>query len=322
MTTIDAHTSRKRRPLPQTTGNGLFVTDGGLETELVFHDGIDLPSFAAFPLLAQPGSRARLRRYYDGYLDIARRFNAGFVVETPTWRANPDWAGELGYAPGKLDEANRAAVELAEEVRTVATGEGITAVVSGCIGPRGDGYDPGDAMTPDEAQQYHAVQIGTFATTTADQVTAITMTNAEEAIGIVRAAEAAGIPSAISFTVETDGRLPTGQALREAIEQVDEATGAGAAYFMVNCAHPTHFGPALQHDGQWRQRLVGLRANSSAKSHAELDEATELDEGDPRQLGAQHAALCDRLPAVRVLGGCCGTDARHVEAIVAAWRTN
>lgn len=306
------------RHLPQ-LGGGLFVTDGGLETELVFHDGRDLPAFAAFPLLDSPDTRDRLRRYYDGYLDIARRHGAGFVVETPTWRANPDWASQLGYSPERLDAVNRAAVELAEEVRAAAAADGLTAVVSGCVGPRGDGYDPRDAMSAEDAERYHAVQIGTFADTTADQVTAVTMTNAEEAIGVVRAAAAAGIPSAVSFTVETDGRLPTGQPLHEAIEQVDVETGGGAAYFMVNCAHPTHFADALGHDGAWLTRLGGLRANASSKSHAELDESTELDEGDPEDLGARHAALRDRLPAVAVLGGCCGTDARHVAAICAAW---
>ena len=126
MTTTDAHSASKRQHLPQTNGNGLFVTDGGLETELVFHDGIDLPCFAAFPLLGNPDTRARLRRYYDGYLDIARKHDAGFIVETPTWRANPDWAGQLGYSPEQLDAANRAAVALAEEVRTAAAADGIT----------------------------------------------------------------------------------------------------------------------------------------------------------------------------------------------------
>lgn len=305
--------------LPQLDGDRLFVTDGGLETELVFHDGIDLEHFAAFPLLGQPETLARLRRYYDGYLDIARRHGAGFVMETPTWRANPDWADQLGYSPERLDAANRAAVALAEEIRADATADGITAVVSGCIGPRGDGYDPGTAMTPEEAQRYHAVQLGTFADTTADQVTAITMTNADEAIGIVRAATAAGIPAAISFTVETDARLPTGQSLREAIEQVDAATDAGAAYFMVNCAHPTHFAPALERGQEWMRRVAGLRANASTRSHTELDEASELDEGDPDDLGARHAALHSVLPWVTVLGGCCGTDARHVAAICSAW---
>jgi S-methylmethionine-dependent homocysteine/selenocysteine methylase len=305
--------------LPQLHGDRLFVTDGGLETELLFHDGIDLEHFAAFPLLGQPETLARLRRYYDGYLDIARRHGAGFVMETPTWRANPDWAAQLGYSPERLDAANRAAVALAEEIRADATADGITAVVSGCIGPRGDGYDPGTAMTPEEAQRYHAVQLGTFADTTADQVTAITMTNADEAIGIVRAATAAGIPAAISFTVETDARLPTGQSLREAIEQVDAATDGGAAYFMVNCAHPTHFAPALERGQEWMRRVGGLRANASTRSHTELDEASELDEGDPDDLGARHAALHSVLPWVTVLGGCCGTDARHVAAICSAW---
>src|SRR6478736_5852217 len=326
MTTIDAHSSnksahssKKRQCLPQTNGNGLFVTDGGLETAMVFHDGIDLPSFAAFPLLGDPELCGRLRRYYDGYLDIARKLGAGFIIETPTWRANPDWASVLGYSLEQLDAVNRSAVALAEEVRAAAAADGITAVVSGCVGPRGDGYDPGIAMTPGAAERYHAVQIGTFASTTADQVTAITMTNAEEAIGIVHAASAAGIPAAISFTVETDGRLPTGQPLREAIEQVDAATGARAAYFMVNCAHPAHFADSLAPDGPWRRRIVGLRANASTRSHAELDDATELDEGDPVDLGARHVALRDRLSTVTVLGGCCGTDARHVAAIISAW---
>ncbi len=314
-------TLQRRQGLPQLRGHGLFVTDGGLETELVFHDGLDLPAFAAFPLLENPQSRGRLRRYYDGYLDVARKHRAGFVVETPTWRANLDWAGQLGYSADRLDAVNRAAVDLAEEVRAGGVADGLTVVISGCIGPRGDGYDPGDAMTADEAENYHAVQIGTFASTSADQVTAITMTNTPEAIGVVRAAAAAGIPAAVSFTVETDGSLPTGQPLHEAIDQVDAETGGAAAYFMINCAHPTHFSAALARHGAWRERLVGLRANASARSHAELDEATELDEGDPAELGAQHAGLRDRLPAVTVLGGCCGTDARHVAAIVDAWST-
>jgi homocysteine S-methyltransferase len=310
--------SRSKR-LPHLGGNGLFVTDGGLETELVFHDGIELPAFAAFPLLDSPDTRARLRRYYDGYLAIARAHGAGFIIETPTWRANPDWAAQLGYSLKQLDAINRAAVDLAEEVRAAARAEGLTAVVSGCVGPRGDGYDPRDAMTADDAERYHTVQVATFADTTADQVTAITMTNAEEGIGVVRAATAAGIPAAVSFTVEIDGRLPTGQPLPEAIEEVDAETGGSAAYFMVNCAHPTHFSDVLDHEGAWRQRLVGLRANASSKSHAELDESTELDEGDPADLAARHAGLRDRLPAVTVLGGCCGTDTRHVAAICAAW---
>ena len=323
LTAIDGHAlggdHRGRRPLPQLKFDRLFVTDGGIETDLTFHHRVELPLFAAFPLLENAEDRMALRRYYDDYLALARAHDAGLVIETPTWRANPDWAARLGYSPERLDAVNRAAVEFAEEVRAAATAGGVTAVVSGCIGPRGDGYEVGEAMTAEEAERYHAVQIRSFAATTADQVTALTMTNAEEAIGIVRAAVAVDIPVVISFTVETDGLLPTGQSLAGAIEQVDAATDGAAAYFMVNCAHPTHFGIALDHGGPWRERLLGVRANASARSHAELDEATELDEGDPNDLAARHVALRDKLPAVTVLGGCCGTDARHVAAICAAW---
>ncbi|CAN3129766.1 Hcy-binding domain-containing protein [Mycobacterium sp. smrl_JER01] len=321
MTTTDVshRATATRHPLPQLRDRALFVTDGGLETELVFLDGRDLPGFAAFPLLEDPQGRARLRRYYDGYLDIARRHKAGFIVETPTWRCNADWGAQLGYAPQRLAELNQDAVQLAEAVRAAAAVRGVSAVVSGCVGPRGDGYDPGEAMSADEAHSYHHAQIAAFAATSADQVTAITMTNAAEATGVVRAAAAAGIPSVVSFTVETDGRLPTGQRLHEAIEEVDAQTDSAAAYFMINCAHPTHLAGALDDPGPWRHRIVGMRSNASAKSHAELDEATELDDGDPAQLAGQHVALRSSLPAVRVLGGCCGTDARHVAAVVAAW---
>ena len=273
-------------------------------------------------MLEDAGHRITLRRYYDDYVGIAREHGTGLVIETPTWRANPDWASRLGYSTERLDAANRAAVEFAEEVRAAAAADGVTAVISGCIGPRGDGYDPGEVMTAAEAQSYHGTQIQSFSETTADQVTAMTITNADEAVGIVRAAVAVGIPAAISFTVETTGLLPTGQSLAGAIAQVDEATAGAAAYFMVNCAHPTHFESALGEGGAWRTRLQGLRANASARSHAELDEATELDEGDPHDLAARHRALREMLPAVTVLGGCCGTDARHVAAICAAWASS
>jgi S-methylmethionine-dependent homocysteine/selenocysteine methylase len=153
-----------------------------------------------------------------------------------------------------------------------------------------------------------------------DLVTAVTMTHAGEAIGIARAAAAAGLPSAISFTVETDGRLPDGRGLRESLEATDEATDGAPAYYMINCAHPMHFAGVLEDDDSaWRERICGLRANASALSHAELDEAEELDEGDPEDLGRRYRALRDALPAATVLGGCCGTDVRHVRAILEAW---
>jgi len=302
-----------RDRLPQVAGDDLFLTDGGIETVLIYREGLELPLFAAFDLLKDEAGAAALRGYYDPYLALAVRVGAGFVAETPTWRASPRWAGELGYGLDELDRLNRRAVALMEELR----GGHDRVVISGCIGPADDGYHPSERLSETAAEAYHSIQIGTFADTAADMVCAITMTYAEEAVGITRAARRAGLPVAISFTVETDGRLPSGQPLGEAITQVDAATGAAPAYYMLNCAHPTHFEDVLE--GEWVERVRGLRANASRLSHAELDAATVLDDGDPVDLGARYAALTAKLPRLNVLGGCCGTDHRHVAAIADAW---
>ena len=307
-----------RQHLPQLDGD-LFLTDGGIETSLIFHQGLDLPEFAAFVLLEDDNGLAQLRRYYEPYLSLAREHATGFVLETPTWRASPDWAARIGVSGEKLDALNRKAIGLMEELRdTPGAGPG-PVVISGCVGPQDDGYRPAQTMSASAARDYHSTQIGTFADTAADMVSAITMTYADEAIGVVNAAREAGLPVAISFTVETDGRLPSGQGLGEAIEQVDEATAGAPAYYMINCAHPTHFDAVLVADEGWPERIAGLRANASTMSHAELDEAEELDDGDPEDLGARYAALRTRLPRLNVLGGCCGTDHRHVAAIREAW---
>ncbi|MEA2331881.1 MAG: homocysteine S-methyltransferase [Thermoleophilaceae bacterium] len=307
-----------RDGLPQLDG-GLFLTDGGIETTLIFHQGLELPAFAAFVLLADERGTDELRRYYAPYLALARDEGAGLVLESPTWRASPRWAAELGYGELELADLNRRAIALMEELREEAGSHGGPVVISGCIGPQDDGYSPATKLTPGEAQDYHSTQIETFAETAADMVTAITMTYADEVIGLSRAAQRAGLPVAISFTLETDGRLPSGQPLGDAIQQVDNDTDGTPAYYMINCAHPSHFHDILRGE-PWQERIGGLRANASTKSHAELDEAEELDEGDPADLGARHAALRQQLPRLNVLGGCCGTDHRHVTEICRAWR--
>jgi len=308
---------RYRNALPQLT-DGLFLTDGGIETTLMFHDGLDLPHFAAFDLLKRADGREALRRYYRSHASLARDHGVGFVLESATWRASADWGEKLGYSKAAMAEVNRQAIELLQEIREEYEGKDTRVVISGCLGPRGDGYDPAHLMREEEAERYHAEQVRTFAATAADMVTAITMTNVSEAIGVTRAAQAARMPVVISFTLETDGRLPTGDSLMAAIERVDAATGQGPAYYMINCAHPSHFGGLFCAGEPWVRRLRGLRANASTKSHAELDEATELDDGDPVELGRQYRDLMDRLPHLVVLGGCCGTDQRHIAAIASA----
>jgi S-methylmethionine-dependent homocysteine/selenocysteine methylase len=306
--------AKYRSKLPQ-LADKLFLSDGGIETSLVFLDGIDLPYFAAFDLLKSEKGRESLRKYYTPYLELAKSRGVGFILESPTWRASSDWGEKLGYSVDGMADVNREAIGLMVKLRNSYETERSPMVISGCIGPRGDGYDPGKIMSPEEAERYHSFQARVFSDTEADMVCAITMTNVNEAVGLTRAAASAAMPVAISFTVETDGRLPTGQPLKEAIEQVDGATAGAPAYFMINCAHPTHFESVLKTGERWMNRIRGVRANASRRSHAELDNATELDAGNPVELANEYLALRRLLPKLNVLGGCCGTDHRHLTEI-------
>ena len=308
--------AKYRDNLPQANG-GTFLSDGGMETTLIFHDGIDLPHFASFVLLDTEEGRQRLKAYYERYLAIARERRVGFVLDSATWRANPDWGARLGYDAVGLEAINRASIALLEELRAEWEAPGTPCVVSGAIEPRGDGYKAGN-MDAAEAEAYHAPQVAAFAAAGADMVSGYTLNNIDEAIGIARAARAHAMPCMISFTVETDGRLVTGRTLRDAVETVDRETGGYPAYFMVNCAHPTHFMPALESGQRWMNRVRGVKANASSKSHQELDESETLDPGDPADLGRRYQALRRQFPTMRILGGCCGTDHTHIGAICEA----
>ena len=309
--------SKYRHRLPQ-LGNTLFLTDGGLETTLVFHDQMELPCFAAFALLRTAAGVERLRGYFETYTRIALDRRVGIVLEAPTWRANTDWGAKLGYDARALTDANCMSIGLLLEVRAALETPATPIVISGNLGPRGDGYRADARMSIDEAMRYHAVQVKTFAATDADMIGAFTMNYVEEAVGIAQAARAHNMPVALSFTVETDGKLPSGQPLAEAIERVDAETDEYPVYYMINCAHPSHFENVLDELGAKLGRVRGLRANASRRSHAELDASTDLDAGDPVLLGGEYRALQRKLPPLTVVGGCCGTDHRHVAAIAMA----
>ncbi len=309
--------TRYRKALPQ-LGGDLFLTDGGIETTLIFLEGLELPDFAAFHLLQTADGEVALRKYFRTYATLAKRFGTGLILETATWRANADWGTKLGYTADALAAANRKAVSLLEEIRREFEPPRTPVVISGCLGPRGDGYVPHRAMSASDAESYHRKQMETFAGTAADMACAITMNYVEEALGVARAAQRASMPVAISFTVETDGKLPTGQALGSAIEQVDAETSKYPIYYMINCAHPTHFDNVVASGAPWLDRIRGLRANASRMSHAELNESAALDSGNPAELGTEYAGLKRQLKQLNVMGGCCGTDHRHVEQIAAA----
>ena len=305
--------SRYREDLPQLKG-GLFLTDAGLSTDLIFNHNIEIREFAAHTLLPEACGRQALENYYRGFLRLADECNAGFILDSPTWKAHTHWASDLGASVGELQQSNREAIKLISSLRDEFAGNQQAVVLNGVIGPLGDAYIPQGEVGAKQAETYHAEQIDWLAQTNIDMITAMTYTRSEEAIGVVRAAQRAGLPVVISFTVETDGRLPTGQPLGEAILNVDDATDSAAAYFMVNCAHPDHFFEELS-DTQWCRRIRGLRCNASRLSHAELDDCEELDEGNPQELGRQYGQLMANMPWLNVFGGCCGTDLRHVSQI-------
>ena len=305
-----------RGMLPQ-LGSEIFLTDSGIETDLIFNRGIDLAEFAAFPLLDSDAGVDALVAYYATHLDVATAADVGFILEAPTWRANADWGARLGYDAAGLDRLNRAAVDLLQDLQG-RFADPRPKPISGCLGPRHDAYRPAARMTAEQARTYHRPQIETFAATSADLVTAMTLTYASEGIGIAQAARDCAMPVALSFTVETNGRLPDGTSLADTVAVVDEATDGYPAYFMINCAHPAHLDGVLEPGTAWTARVRGLRANASRRSHAELDDATDLDAGDPDEFGRQYAALRADLPGLTVLGGCCGTDVRHVRAVAQA----
>ncbi len=303
-----------REQLPQLSDR-LFLTDAGIETDLIFNHGIDIPEFAAHTLLPQPDTREAVARYLRGFLALARERGTGFILDSQTWKAHMHWASDLGASEQQLQRTNHQAIEFIAGLRDEFSDNAQPIVLNGVIGPRGDAYAPETAIAAREAEAYHATQVGWLADTRVDMVTGLTFTQADEAIGLVRAARQASLPVAISFTVETDGRLPTGQPLAEAITEVDAATESAAIYFMVNCAHPDHFEDVLQSGSDWLSRIGGVRANASRMSHAELDESEVLDDGNPVELGRDYSRLMKLLPNLRVLGGCCGTDHRHVDAM-------
>lgn len=296
-----------------------FMTDGGLETDLIFNKGIDLPEFAAFDLLKNEEGKEVLSKYYLDYLNVSKQKCSGFILEAPTYRANPDWALKIGYSLESLDAMNRTAVQEMEKIRNDYEYENFKIAISVCIGPRGDAYSPDNKMSIEMAEEYHSVQIKTIADTNADLVSALTMNYNEEAIGIVNAAKKNNIPVVISYTVETDGKLPSGESLEEAIISLDNITDNYVSYFMINCAHPDHFVNVLDPDSNWTNRIKGIRANASCKSHSELDESETLDEGDKEQLARRYKHLKTLLPNLNIIGGCCGTDHTHMEEICKVW---
>jgi homocysteine S-methyltransferase len=310
--------TRYRGDLPQLSSPSVMLSDSGMETDLIFNEGFDLPLFASFTMLDDAASTDALRDYYRRHIQVARDAHVGFLFEAPTWRASIAWARQLGLDETGVADVNRKAIDLMVELRDEEVEMRGPMVISGLIGPRDDAYNPAQLMNADEAEAYHVAQIETLAGTEADLGTALTLAYPAEAIGIARAARTARMPVVISFTVETDGSLPDGTSLGDAVRAVEDDTTSYPAYYGINCAHPSHFLNVLDAAEEWTTRIQMIRANASRCSHAELDEAETLDDGDPEELGREYAEILELLPQINVLGGCCGTDVRHMRSIARA----
>lgn len=305
--------SEYRRNLPQLSGE-VFLNDAGLETDLIFNHGIDIPEFAAHTLLPNQKARAKLEAYFDEFIDLATQHGLGIILDAPTWKAHPHWKEDLNCQLHDLEKANHEAVAFVQSLKDKSP---LTTkiVLNGITGPCGDAYDPESAISVEESAMYHSTQIRWLADTRADMVSALTFTQSTEAAGYAMAAAETGMPCVISFTVETDGNLPTGQKLGDAIKFVDTVSNNFPAYYMVNCAHPDHFSHVFD-NSLWTRRVRGLRCNASRQSHAELDACEVLDDGDPNEFGKLYQSLFQKLPWLNIFGGCCGSDIRHVRKVV------
>jgi S-methylmethionine-dependent homocysteine/selenocysteine methylase len=312
------------------TSGRTFLTFGGGETYLLFQQGFPLREFCSFEVVRDEAAFERMaRELLRPIVDAATAGGYGVLTDCFLWRASPDYLAKLGYGPGELRRFNHEGVALLRrfllDAAAKAGGRIGPLVLAADPGPRGDGYalKPGQALDAAAARAYHTPQLAAIAETDAAVVVALTMTNVPEAVGFGLAARDHGLPLIVSPTVETDGTLPDGTPLGDFITQVDDALGGDPVFYMVNCAHPAHLEPTLERAKQrgepWLGRFRGFRSNASAKSHQELDDSTEIDRGDVADLARRVAAMRTRYD-LWVVGGCCGTDAEHLESIAVACR--
>jgi S-methylmethionine-dependent homocysteine/selenocysteine methylase len=295
---------RYRYNLPQLSQE-LFLTDGGIEDTLILDRGIDLSHDAACDSDKDADRELALVRYFQDYASLARDYRVGLMLESPTWQANSDWGIKLGYSYRELKDINRRSISLLEKIRKDYETRKTKIVISGCVGTRKNSCHPSDLMTAIEAEEYHFPQVVTFADTEADLVTAAAMTDAEEAIGIVRAAQFMRMPVTVTFVVETDGKLPTGQTLGEAIARVDGETDQAPLYYGIHCQLTSHFTELFGCDMPWFERVRCIRA-------------AKPDNYSLEELGDRFRSLVRKHPHLNILGGCRGTDTHHVETICLA----
>jgi homocysteine S-methyltransferase len=293
-----------------------YLTEGGQETEIMYKYGYELPSFALFPLLDNPGAVTELRGMYGRYLDTAARHGFGVVIGALDYRASPDWGSLLGYSSEQLAEMQMRSISFLREVAQPYQARVPALLYAGIVGPRGDAYETNQTITADEAEEYHGAQLATLARAGVDLVEAMTFTSVPEMVGLSRAASLAGLPLSISFTLDNSTRqLPSGPTLKDAIETIDAQTGDDRpAFYGINCSHPLEFMPAIE-PGPWFERVRCLRPNAAMMDKISLCTLGHLESGDPVELGELMGGLARQYPHIDMWGGCCGTWETHLDEI-------
>jgi len=293
----------------------LFLTEGGIETEIIYKHGFELPEFAMFTLLENPRAVGVMRDMFRRQLDVAAEFAMSVLLTGLDYRASPDWGARLGYSQHGLAEINIRAIEFLREIASEYHEQIPRILIGGIIGPRGDAYQLNKTITSVEAEDYHAVQLATLKAAKVDFACALTFNNTPEAIGVARAATTIGVPLTVSLTVNSNGRLKSGPTVAEAVKSIDAEAGKSApAFYMLNCSHPVEFEPALT-EGAWLERLRGFRPNASKMEKIALCKLGHLEEGNPVELGRLMGDLARRIPHMDIWGGCCGTGETHLREI-------
>lgn len=299
---------------PPRLDDRIYITEGGIETEILYKWGFELPEFSMYPLLDNADAMKTIHAMFDRVFAAAAAHDAGIVLAGLDYRASPDWAEKIGYSRDQLDAFIHRNIAFLKGRREAHADRVRDVYIAATCGPRGDAYGTGGTITEDEAEAYHAFQIAASKAAGADLVIGITFNNIPESIGFVRAAQDVGIPVGISLTLTPEGVMRSGPSLQQAVEEIDAATDGAAAWFGTNCAHPVEFEPALN-GGAWTDRLRYVRPNASKMDKIALCKLGHLEDGDPEELGGQMADLKRRFPQADILGGCCGTDERHLGEI-------
>ncbi len=286
----------------------LVLTDGAIETRAVYEFHRDLTDLEVFTLLGDAQGREILHTIYSTYAQIAAKFNVPMQLGTPTWRASRNWTGDVA-------EVNAQAVAL---VREVASSTGARVVIAGVIGPSSDGYDPSGALNTEDAVTYHREQASALASAGVDLLYAPTFPVTDELQGAARAMSEMKLPFAVAPMLHADGKMPDGTTLAAAIARLDEDAAARPWHYMLGCLYPTHAATALESlfrsAPALAHRVVGLKANGSPLPPESLDGSTTLQTTAP-DVFARDLWECAQNFGLHVLGGCCGTDTRHIEAL-------